>query len=87
MASQRQRQVLSLDTDTIVSNAYAFDPTFVDLNGDDRCPGIKSIFQELLNDRGWTLNHLPCRYLVGESIVELFYFPERHQPDSGMIKT
>jgi hypothetical protein len=87
MASECQGQFSPCYAGSIISNAYSFDATLVDINGNNRCTGIEGILQHLFNHRGWTLNDLTCRYLVGQPIVELFDLPNRHQPDSGMIKT
>ena len=67
MARQRQRQVILLDTRTIVAHPQQLDARLLNVDIDPFGTGVQAVFQQFLDNGGRPFNDLPCRDLVGQT--------------------
>jgi protein-disulfide isomerase len=68
MAIESQLYFVSPNTMPIVGNPYQPLPAVNGFYHDGTCPGVKRIFDKLLDDGSGTFNHFPSGYLAGDFI-------------------
>ncbi len=66
MAFHRQGQLAGRYSAAIIAYFDQAFPGFYNFDRDLFCPGIQRVLDQLLNDRGWSLNHFPRRDLRGD---------------------
>ncbi|MNN22664.1 hypothetical protein D3C81_1360310 [compost metagenome] len=72
MTGQRQRQVIGRDAAAIVTHPQQLDPALLDINIDALGAGVEAVFQQFLDHRGRTFNHLTGGDLVRQPWAEQF---------------
>jgi hypothetical protein len=66
MSTQGQQQIITMDTGAVITDTYQAAAALLYINLDMAGPGINTIFQQLLNHGGRTLNHLSSGNLVSK---------------------
>ncbi|MNL16811.1 hypothetical protein D3C87_1378670 [compost metagenome] len=72
VTGQRQRQVIGRDAAAIVTHPQQLDPALLDINIDALGAGVEAVFQQFLDHRGRTFNHLTGGDLVRQPWAEQF---------------
>ena len=70
MTLERQRQFVARDTGAVVGHDDATDATAIEAHLDVACAGVKTVFQQFLDDRSRPLDYFSGRDLTDQCVVE-----------------
>ncbi|MNC54390.1 hypothetical protein D3C75_1038720 [compost metagenome] len=70
MTGQRQRQVIGRNAATVVAHPQQFDAALLHIDVDAPGTGVEAVFQQFLDHRSRTLDHLTGGNLVRQSRAE-----------------
>jgi hypothetical protein len=66
MAAQGQVEFFAVDAATVITDFQPAETTLLNIYPDMRGSGIETVFDQFLNHRGWTFDHLTGGNLVYE---------------------